>query len=120
VQCSWETEPPEIFVSYAWGDDKTPEGRQRGEVVERLCQKLGEWGCQVVRDTHVMRAGDLVSDFMKRIGCADHILVILSDKYLRSPYCMTELHYIYQRSWGEKDEFLHRIIPLALENAKSE
>jgi internalin A len=110
--------PPEIFVSYAWGDDKTLEGRQRGEVVERLRQKLGEWGYQVVRDTHVMRAGDLISNFMKRIGRADHVLVILSDKYLHSPYCMSELHYIYERSLGEKGEFLHRIIPLALEDAK--
>jgi putative transposase len=31
---------------------------------------------------------------MKRIGLADHVIVVLSDKYLRSPYCMTELHSI--------------------------
>jgi internalin A len=30
---------------------------------------------------------------------------------------MTELHYIYQRSLGEKEDFLKRIIPLALADA---
>jgi hypothetical protein len=37
---------------------------------------------------------------MKRIGLADHVIVVLSNKYLRSPYCMTELYSIYQRSVG--------------------
>jgi len=55
---------------------------------------------------------------MKRIGLADHVIVVLSDKYLRSPFCMTELYFIYQRSLGEKEDFLRRIIPLALEDAR--
>ena len=65
-----------------------------------------------------MRYGDLISGFMKRIGLADHVIVVLSDKYLRSPYCMTELHSIYQRSLGEKEGFLRRIIPLVLDDAR--
>jgi internalin A len=65
-----------------------------------------------------MRSGDLISGFMKRIGLADNVIVVLSDKYLRSPYCMTELHSIYQRSVSEKDDFLRRIIPLTLEDAQ--
>jgi internalin A len=65
-----------------------------------------------------MLPGDLISGFMKRIGLADHVIVVLSDKYLRSPYCMTELYSIYQRSVGEKDEFLRRIIPLVLKDAR--
>jgi hypothetical protein len=55
---------------------------------------------------------------MKRIGLADHVIVVLSDKYLRSPYCMTELHSIHQRSVGEKEDFLRRIIPLRLDDAR--
>ena len=62
----------------------------------------------------MLRPGDLISGFMKRIGLADHVIVVLSDKYLRSPYCMTELHSIYQRSVGEKEDFLRRIIPLRI------
>jgi hypothetical protein len=51
---------------------------------------------------------------MKRIGLADHMIVVLSEKYLHSAYCMTELHSIYQRSLEEKGDFLRRIIPLTL------
>jgi hypothetical protein len=84
--------------------------------------KYGCWFSQdvwnILRDKTDMRSGDLISGFMKRIGLADHVIVILSDKYLRSPYCMTELHSIYQRSVGEKEDFLRRIIPLSLDDAR--
>jgi hypothetical protein len=109
---------PEVFVSYAWGDDSSQETRQRTEVVNRLCETLGQHGWNVLRDNTVLRSGDLISGFMKRIGLADHVIVVLSDKYLRSPYCMTELYSIYQRSLGEKEDFLRRIIPLVLKDAR--
>jgi internalin A len=42
----------------------------------------------------------------------------LSAKYLHSPYCMAELYGIYQRSFGEKEDFLRRIIPLVLADTR--
>ena len=110
--------PPEIFVSYAWGDDSSDNARERTEIVDRLCETLRQDGWNILRDNTAMRPGDLISGFMKRIGLADHVIVVLSDKYLRSPYCMTELYSIYQRSVGEKDDFLQRIIPLVLADAR--
>src|SRR5208337_3182665 len=71
----------------------------------------------VIRDTNAMCPGELISGFMKRIGRADRVIVVLSDKYLRSQYCMTELHAIYQNARQEKQEFLDRIIPLSLGDA---
>jgi internalin A len=109
---------PEIFVSYAWGDDSSEDARKRTEVVDRLCETLEQDGWNILRDKTDTRHGDLISGFMKRIGLADHVIVVLSDKYLRSPYCMTELYSIYQRSVGEKEDFLRRIIPLVLEDAR--
>ncbi len=47
---------------------------------------------------------------MKAIGRSDHVLVILSDNYLRSLYGMIELFNIYRRSLGEKEDFLKRVI----------
>jgi internalin A len=72
----------------------------------------------ILRDSNVLRSGELISGFTKRIGLADCVIVVLSDKYLRSPYCMLELHSIYQRSVGEKVDFLRRIIPLVLADAR--
>jgi internalin A len=109
---------PEIFISYAWGDDSSEDARKRTEVVDRLCETLGQEGWHILRDKTAMRYGDLISGFMKRIGLAGRVIVVLSDKYLRSPYCMTELYSIYQRSLGEKEDFLRRIIPLVLADAR--
>jgi len=111
---------PEIFVSYAWGDTAqtaSQESRQRQEVVEQMCKTLEKEGWNVIRDTNAMCPGELISGFMKRIGRADRVIVVLSDKYLRSQYCMTELHAIYQNARQEKQEFLDRIIPLSLGDA---
>ena len=94
---------PEIFVSFAWGDNSSQEARQCTEVVDLLCETLRQHGWHILRDSNVLRSGDLISGFMKRIGLADHVIAVSSDKYLRSPYCMTELHSIYQRSLEEKD-----------------
>ena len=107
----------QVFLSYAWGDD-TPQGKERREVVERLCERLCAWGYEVVRDKDHMRYGDLISDFMKRIGDADRVVVILSEKYLRSVYCMTELHGVFTQSRAEKEDFLRRIVPLTLADAR--
>jgi internalin A len=108
----------EVYVSYAWGDDSSEPARQRTEVVDRLCQKLAQEGWNVLRDKDAMRPGELISGFMKRIGRADRVIVVLSSKYLQSTYCMTELHAIYQRSLEEKEDFLQRIIPLTLQDAR--
>jgi len=76
-----------------WGDDSSETARKRAEVVDRLCETLAKNGWNIIRDKNAMRSGDLISGFMKRIGVADHVIVVLSDKYLlRSPYCMAELY----------------------------
>jgi internalin A len=112
--------PPEagktsIYVSFAWGDDVTDAGRQREAVVRGLCEMLDRSGYEVLRDDRELKHGEWISTFMKAIGRGDHVLVILSDKYLRSPFCMTELAYTYNRSLGEKREFLDRVIPVVVE-----
>jgi internalin A len=115
--------PPHVFVSYAWGDisPASEEDHQRQEVVEQLCQALEKEPWQVVRDKSALRYGDLISGFMKALGQADLIIVVLSSKYLLSlllsPYCVTELYDIYERSLREKEDFLRRIIPIVLTDA---
>ena len=44
--------------------------------------------------------------------------MVLERKYLRSPYCMTELYSVYQNARQERQEFLNRIIPLVLADAR--
>ena len=113
--------PPQIFVSYAWGDTSpgaSQEDRERQEVIERLCQALENGPWEVVRDKSVLRYDDRISSFMKTLGRADTIIVVLSSKYLLSPYCVTELYDIYEQSVREKEDFLQRIIPIVLDDVK--
>jgi len=41
---------PGWYVSYAWGDDRTPEGCARDEIVEKLCSAGNEKGIVIQRD----------------------------------------------------------------------
>ncbi len=108
---------PQVFVSYAWGDD-TPAGQLRTKVVDDLCAVLGQQGIQVRRDRDEMRPGDLISEFMDRLADGDFILLVISDKYLRSEYCMYELFRIYRNCADKSDRFLKKVIPIILPDSK--
>jgi TIR domain-containing protein len=108
----------ENFRLVSLSDDSSDDARKITEVVDRLCETLRQDGWNILRYREELRSGELISGFMKRIGLADHVIVVLTDKYLRSPYCMTELYAIYRRSLGEKEEFLRRIIALVLADAR--
>jgi len=99
---------PEWYVSYAWSD-KTPEGRDRTAIVDRLCAEAERRGTSILRDTNVIGLGERISKFMRRIGAADRVFVVLSDKYLKSSACMFELSEIWRNSRQEDEEFLKRI-----------
>jgi internalin A len=99
---------PQFFVSYAWGD-VTQEGQEREAVVDRLCKAAKERGLVILRDNSLIQVGDSISKFMQRLAGGDRVFVILSDKYLHSPYCMYELLEIWRKCQGEEEKFLDRI-----------
>lgn len=47
-------------------------------------------GVKVFRDKKVMTLGDSIDTFMSRIGNGKAVLRVISDKYLKSKYCMDE------------------------------
>ncbi len=102
-----------VYLSYAWGE----EGDAREKVASQIITKLDEWGYEAVFDKRAMRAGDRISEFMIEIAYGYKIVVIVSGKYVRSRYCVNELHSIFQRELREKREFLNRIVPIVLNDA---
>ncbi|WP_192499242.1 COR domain-containing protein [Skermanella pratensis] len=108
---------PEWYVSYAWGEDTTREGRERERVVDELCAAAEKRGRRILRDKNVLGLGDSIPDFMRRIGEGKRIFVILSDKYVHSPYCMLELTEIWRTSRQQERDFLERIRILVLPDA---
>ncbi len=99
-------EPLPIYVSYAWGAESDA-------LVDAFARRLPA-SFQLIRDKTAMRTGDWISTFMRDIGRAERVLVVLSEKYLNSVYCMRELLYLYNTSLGERAAFLERAVVLTL------
>ncbi len=93
-----------VYVSYAWG------GKSDTLVDEFECRLPDNF--KLILDKSTLRPGDWISRFMTEIGRADLVLVVLSDKYLRSVYCMRELKYLFDSSLGEREEFMRKVVPL--------
>jgi internalin A len=110
----------EYYISYAWGDD-TAEGKEREAVVDRLCSEAESRDKRIIRDKTAMKIGDRISTFMDRIGKGavnGRVCIVLSDKYLKSPYCMHELFDVWRNCREDPDTFIDRARVLVLPNAK--
>jgi internalin A len=102
-----------VYVSYGWGGDS----EAFVEAVE--CHPLIIQNAIVLRrDKKALRPGDWISTFMAEIGRADRVLVVLSEKYLQSHYCMQELLFLWRTSLGDRAHFLERIVAVVQEDAK--
>ena len=101
-----------IYISYAWGDAQES-GASREDIVDRLHAALIADGYTVKRDKMDLAYKGLISTFMENMGRSDCVVVVISDKYLKSPYCMHELLVIYQHN-----DFRDRICPIVLADAK--
>lgn len=97
---------PEVFVSYGWTDESIA-------IVDRLEGALQEYGIRLRRDRNEVGYKDSISEFMQRIGQGKCVVVVISDKYLKSEYCMFELVQI-----AKNEQFRERIFPILLSDAK--
>jgi internalin A len=107
----------ELFISYAWGDD-TEEGQRRAAAVDSICSALAAKNIDIHRDKADLSSGDRIREFMDRLIEGDLIVAVLSDKYLRSPFCMYELFGIFRRCRDQAEGFLAHVIPIVLPDAK--
>jgi internalin A len=108
---------PEYFVSYAWRDE-TPEGKEREHIVDDLCIAAEERGITILRDKKVLGLGDQISKFMQRIGRGNRVFVVLSNKYLKSPFCMYELYELWRNCRQDDEEFLSHVRVYTLPDAE--
>ncbi|HEX4407754.1 MAG TPA: COR domain-containing protein [Xanthobacteraceae bacterium] len=108
---------PEWFISYAWKDD-TPEGLDRESDVDNFCEAAKKRGITINRDKDVLKPGDRISRFMRRMTQGDRVFVVLSAKYLQSTYCMHELYGLYRECSQEDDKFLKRTRVVVRSDAK--
>ncbi len=98
-----------VFISYAWGEETS----EREAIVNQIDQSLQKRGLKIVRDKRDLGYKGSIRNFMERIGEGDSIIVVISDKYLRSKNCMYELVEI-----AENKQLADRIFPIVLSDAK--
>jgi formylglycine-generating enzyme required for sulfatase activity len=94
-----------VFISYAWGGESE-------ELVKQIDQALQQRGLKIIRDKQDLGYKGSISGFMERIGQGNCVIVVISDKYLRSSNCMFELVEI-----AEGKQFHDRVFPIVQSDA---
>src|SRR5215207_11769049 len=94
-----------VFISYAWGGE-------REQIVNQIDDVLQKREIKIVRDKRNLSYKGSIKEFMERIGQGNCVIVVVSDKYLRSPNCMFELVEI-----AENKQFHDRVFPIVLADA---
>jgi len=112
-----EPRKPHIYFSYAWGDNQEI-GESRETIVNELYDSLEKDGYLLKRDKQDLGYKGLISKFMKEIGKGDIIVVVISDKYLKSSYCMFELYEAFRDSKLEQEAFVQKLFPIRVESLK--
>jgi hypothetical protein len=96
----------EVYVSYASGGES-------GDVVNSIAKAFADTGVRFIKDRNEVKYKDSIPNFMGRIGRGKAIVVVLSDKCLRSKYCMFELTKI-----NSAGELWDRVFPVVLGDAR--
>lgn len=94
-----------VFISYAWGGESE-------RIVNELDADLQAKGILVVRDKRDLAFKGMIRDFMRQFGRGHAVIVVISDKYLKSPNCMFELVEI-----ARNKDLYDRVFPIVLGDA---
>ncbi len=116
-----------IFVSYAWQpkqgqedlldtgvtlDYEAPVNRAQDDF--RADSNVLEF----LRDRDSIRDGDSIVQFMLQAKSAEMVLVVHSDKYWRSPYCVYELHSVLDAFENSPKNMRENLLFVALSNSR--
>jgi hypothetical protein len=96
----------EVFLSYAWGGESE-------RIVDQIDRAFQARGVTLIRDKRDLGFKGRIQAFMQRMGRGKAVIVVISDRYLKSPNCMFELVQI-AKNGGVYD----RIFPIVLEDAR--
>ncbi|CAN5607989.1 hypothetical protein BH10BAC2_BH10BAC2_05340 [soil metagenome] len=99
-------EKPEVFISYAWGGESE-------KIVDEICEALSAVNYTIIRDKKDLGYKGNIREFMQRIGKGRYIIIVISDKYLKSENCMYEIVEI-----DRNNQVHERIFPVVLNDAK--
>ena len=96
----------EVFISYAWGDESEA-------IANKLDQAFQLRGVIIVRDKRDLGFKGRIKEFMETIGRGKCVIVIISEKYLKSENCLFELLQV-----AKQGDFAERVFPVVLDDAR--
>jgi hypothetical protein len=102
---SMPSEPQVLFISYAWGGESE-------SVADEIDQAVMSAGIMMIRDKRDLGFKGLIKEFMETIGQGHAVILVISDKYLKSANCMFELLEVQKNG-----DFYNRVFPLVLPDA---
>ena len=96
-----------VYVSYAWqAEDET-------RLVDKLEEACRKRGIELRRDRNEIDYGESIRAYMDELGAGRHVILVLSDAYFKSEYCMYELREIYKNK-----DFRKRVYPVVLKGTR--
>jgi len=98
---------PEIFISYKHGGESE-------EVADKLFETGVSKGYNIVYDKANLEYKGRTWEFMQRIGWGRYVIIIVSDGYLKSEYCMFEYMEIMRKAENLED----RAFPIVMADAE--
>ncbi len=96
----------EFYISYAWGGESE-------KIVDELDKAFQTQDVIIVRDKRDLGYKGRIKEFMQTIGQGKAVILVISEKYLKSENCMFELLQV-----AKNGEFTDRIFPIVLEDAR--
>lgn len=95
-----------VYLSYSWSDESAA-------VASQVKSELADSKIKLIIDKdELLYKGD-IKEFMLKLGNNNFVIIIISDKYLKSDNCMFELITIYQH-----EDFKNRVFPIILNDVK--
>lgn len=90
-------------ISYSWTDE---------DIVNEIDNAFQKEGIILIRDKRDAQYKADLKTFMKRIGTGNFVIIVISDKYLKSRNCMYEVLELLKNN-----DFKNRIFPIVLADA---
>lgn len=95
-----------VFVSYAWGGESE-------QTVNEIEKAFSKHGITIVRDKIDLDYKGSIEAFEQRISKGQCVILVISDKYLRSEHCMYEVVEL-----ANNRNLRERVFPIVLPDAK--
>jgi len=82
------------------------------DIADEIVEVFARRGVSVIRDREMMKYKDNIETFMASIKEADFVIIILSDGYLKSKYCMKEA-----MDFFKVEGFLKKLLPIIADDS---